>query len=78
MQLTSESASASAGMVALVFGGRSPEHSISCLSAKSVLGALLELGYEIACIGITRDGTWVEVASAEVESYEITASHHPE
>ena len=78
MQLTSESASSSAGMVALVFGGRSPEHSISCLSAKSVLGALLELGYEIACIGITRDGTWVEVASAEVESYEITASHHPE
>ena len=78
MQLTSESVSSSAGMVALVFGGRSPEHSISCLSARSVLSALLELGYKILCIGITSDGTWVEVSPFEVESYKITANHYPE
>jgi D-alanine-D-alanine ligase len=64
--------------VALVFGGRSPEHSISCLSAKSVLAALIDLGYGVMCIGITREGTWVEVPPAEVESYEITADRHPE
>ncbi|MFB0943859.1 MAG: hypothetical protein QMB23_01670, partial [Candidatus Nanopelagicales bacterium] len=78
MQLMSDSVGSAPGAVALVFGGRSPEHSISCLSAKSVLAALLELGYKVLCIGITSDGTWVEVSPCEVESYEITANHYPE
>lgn len=64
--------------VALVFGGRSPEHPISCLSAKSVHAALVELGHEVLCIGITRDGTWVEVAATEVESYNIGVDNSPE
>lgn len=64
--------------VALVFGGQSPEHSISCISARSVLAALLESGFEVTCIGITRDGIWVEVPIAEVAAYEITVDFHPE
>lgn len=64
--------------IALVFGGRSPEHSISCVSAKSIHAALLDLGFEIICIGITRTGNWVEVSTAEVSGYVITANHHPE
>lgn len=64
--------------IALVFGGRSPEHSISCVSAKSVHAALVDLGYEVLCIGITRAGNWVEVSPAEVAGYVITANHHPE
>jgi D-alanine-D-alanine ligase len=42
----------------LVFGGRSPEHDVSLLSAKRIYGALLELGCEVHCIGIDRSGIW--------------------
>ena len=49
--------------VAVVFGGRSSEHSISCASAAHVLPALDPGRYEIVPIGITRDGRWLEVAA---------------
>jgi D-alanine--D-alanine ligase len=45
--------------VAVVFGGRSTEHSISCASAGLVLGALDPDRYEVVPVGITRDGNWV-------------------
>ena len=45
--------------VAVVFGGRSTEHSVSCASASLVLGALDPDRYDIVPIGITRDGRWV-------------------
>ncbi|HVF20561.1 MAG TPA: D-alanine--D-alanine ligase family protein [Mycobacteriales bacterium] len=45
--------------VAVVFGGRSSEHSISCVSAASVLGALDPTKYDVVAIGITPDGHWV-------------------
>ena len=45
--------------VAVVFGGRSTEHAISCLSAGSVLGALDRDRYDVLPIGITQDGRWV-------------------
>ena len=64
--------------IALVFGGRGLEHSISCVSAKSVHQALVDLGHEVVCIGITRDGNWVEVSPMEIANYVITAGHHPE
>ncbi|MCW2698195.1 MAG: ddl [Modestobacter sp.] len=45
--------------VAVVFGGRSAEHAISCVSAGSVLGALDPDRYEVVPVGITRDGGWL-------------------
>jgi D-alanine-D-alanine ligase len=45
--------------IAVVFGGRSAEHAISCVSAGSVIGALDPGRYEIVRVGITRDGGWV-------------------
>ncbi|MEU4242101.1 D-alanine--D-alanine ligase family protein [Actinoplanes sp. NPDC026619] len=45
--------------VAIVFGGRSTEHGISCVSAGSILGALDPDQYEAVPVGITRDGAWV-------------------
>ena len=50
--------------VAVVFGGRSSEHSISCVSAGSVIAALDPQRYEVVPIGIARDGRWV-LESAE-------------
>ncbi|HEY6279851.1 MAG TPA: D-alanine--D-alanine ligase family protein [Streptosporangiaceae bacterium] len=45
--------------VAVVFGGRSPEHAVSCLGAGNVLGALDRDRYEVVPVGIARDGRWV-------------------
>jgi D-alanine-D-alanine ligase len=45
--------------VAVVFGGRSAEHAISCVSAGSVMAALDPDRYEVVPVGITRDGGWV-------------------
>jgi D-alanine-D-alanine ligase len=45
--------------VAVVFGGRSAEHAVSCASAGLVLGAIDRDQYDIVPIGIARDGRWV-------------------
>jgi D-alanine-D-alanine ligase len=45
--------------VAVVFGGRSTEHSVSCVSAASVLANLDTDRFEVLPIGITPDGAWV-------------------
>jgi D-alanine-D-alanine ligase len=45
--------------VAVVFGGRSGEHAISCVSAGSVLAHLDRDRFEAIPVGITRDGAWV-------------------
>jgi D-alanine-D-alanine ligase len=48
--------------VAVVFGGRSSEHAVSCSTAASVLRALDRDRYDVVPIGIARDGRWVLVA----------------
>ena len=45
--------------IAVVFGGRSAEHAVSCASAGLVLGAIDRDRYEVVPIGIARDGRWV-------------------
>jgi D-alanine-D-alanine ligase len=45
--------------VAVVFGGRSAEHAISCVSAGSVIAALDPERYEVVPVGIATDGRWV-------------------
>jgi len=45
--------------VALVFGGRSSEHAISCVTAGSVLKAIDRDKYDVVPIGIATDGRWV-------------------
>lgn len=45
--------------VAVVFGGRSSEHAVSCLTARSVLAVLDRSRFDVVAIGITRDGQWV-------------------
>jgi D-alanine-D-alanine ligase len=45
--------------VAVVFGGRSSEHAISCVSAGSVLAHLDPERFDVVPVGITRDGGWV-------------------
>jgi D-alanine-D-alanine ligase len=63
--------------VAVVFGGRSAEHAISCLSAGSVLAALDPDRYEVVPVGITRDGRWV-LTDGDPSRLAITGGALPE
>jgi D-alanine-D-alanine ligase len=45
--------------VAVVFGGRSTEHSISCISAGSILRAIDRERFDVIPVGITPSGSWV-------------------
>ena len=56
--------------VAVVFGGRSSEHAVSCVSAGSVLANLDPDKYEVVPVGITPDGAWV-LGSSDLEALTI-------
>jgi len=43
----------------VLFGGRSGEHEVSLMSARSVLGALNTDRYEVIPVGITKTGRWL-------------------
>jgi D-alanine-D-alanine ligase len=45
--------------IAIVFGGRSSEHAISCVTAGSVLAAIDPQRYDVVPVGITHEGRWV-------------------
>jgi len=45
--------------VGVIFGGRSGEHEVSLMSARSVISALDPEKYEVVMIGITKSGRWL-------------------
>lgn len=63
--------------VALIFGGRSSEHEISCVTAAGVMSALDPDIYDIVPVGITKGGDWV-LASGPAEQWQITDGTLPE
>ena len=42
----------------LVYGGRSAEHDVSCVSARAVLAAATEAGFAVQPVAVGRDGVW--------------------
>ncbi|WP_276651611.1 D-alanine--D-alanine ligase family protein [Corynebacterium vitaeruminis] len=44
--------------VAVVYGGRSSEHNVSCVSAGAIMSHLDPERYEVYPVGITKDGAW--------------------
>jgi D-alanine-D-alanine ligase len=63
--------------VALVFGGRSSEHAVSCATAASVLEAMDRDRYDVVPVGIAKDGHWV-LAPDDPEPLRLAAGHEPE
>jgi D-alanine-D-alanine ligase len=45
--------------VAVLFGGRSGEHEVSCVSARHVAAAFDPDRYQVVPVGITREGRWL-------------------
>ncbi|WP_326962337.1 D-alanine--D-alanine ligase family protein [Arthrobacter sp. MP_M7] len=63
--------------VAVLFGGRSSEHAVSCVTAAGVLGAIDQTKYEVIPIGIAKTGQWV-LASGDTEDWSLSAASLPE
>ncbi|GAA4992260.1 D-alanine--D-alanine ligase [Actinopolymorpha pittospori] len=63
--------------VAIIFGGRSSEHAVSCSTAGSVLRALDRERYDVIPIGITMEGRWV-LEKDEPERLAIQTGRLPE
>src|SRR5690625_167199 len=75
--------------VAVIYGGKSTEHSVSCVTAGAIMNNLDPQRYEIVPIAITREGTWtigvtegLEIKDGKLpeveEADELTASVNPQ
>jgi D-alanine-D-alanine ligase len=64
--------------LAVIFGGTSSEHGVSCLTAAGVLGALDRTRYDVVGIGITRSGRWVVVEPDALAQLQVTDGRLPE
>lgn len=63
--------------VAILFGGRSSEHAVSCVTAAGVLGAIDRTKYDVVPIGIAKNGQWVLVGD-EINDWSLTSAELPE
>ncbi|HEY9289769.1 MAG TPA: D-alanine--D-alanine ligase family protein [Microlunatus sp.] len=64
--------------VAVVFGGTSDEHPVSCLTARGVVGAIDQARYDVIGVGITRSGRWIVVPPEQIAALEVTDRKLPE
>jgi len=62
--------------VAVVFGGRSSEHAISCVSAGSILRNLDPHRFDVIAVGITPEGSWV-LTDGDPDALAITGRQLP-
>lgn len=63
--------------VAVLFGGRSSEHGVSCVTASGVLEAIDRESWDVVAIGITLDGRWTHV-SDDPAVWQITEGGLPQ
>lgn len=64
--------------VALVFGGQSTEHQISCLTAAAVARAIDTERFEVYGIGISKQGTWHRVELDQIGALRKVGRQLPE
>ena len=62
--------------VALIFGGSSSEHAISCATAASVMRAIDRTRYDLLPIGISGEGEWV-LAEDDPDLWSLRPGHTP-
>ncbi|MBP3035890.1 D-alanine--D-alanine ligase [Arthrobacter sp. zg-ZUI100] len=63
--------------VAVLFGGRSSEHSVSCVTAAGVLEAIDRNKYDVVPVGIARNGQW-SLVSADPSTWSLRSQTLPE
>ena len=51
--------------IAVLFGGQSSEHEVSCMSAANVIDQIDRAKYDLILVGITQQGHWVKANSVD-------------
>ncbi|WP_245630464.1 D-alanine--D-alanine ligase family protein [Granulicoccus phenolivorans] len=64
-------------VVALVFGGDSSEHGVSCLTAAGVANAIDSERYDVIGIGVTRTGRWTQIPIDRVRGLRTVGQELP-
>ena len=52
-------------VIAVIFGGQSSEHEVSCMSVQNVASQIDTEKYEVLLIGITKEGHWIKCDSID-------------
>ncbi|HVT42643.1 MAG TPA: D-alanine--D-alanine ligase family protein [Acidimicrobiales bacterium] len=55
------------GALAVIYGGPSAEHEISCISARRIVQTALDGGWSVSAIGLSHDKRWVDAQAALVD-----------
>ncbi|WP_354179893.1 D-alanine--D-alanine ligase family protein [Arthrobacter sp. UYP6] len=63
--------------VAVLFGGRSSEHAVSCVTAAGVLEAIDRTKYDVVPVGIARNGQW-SLVSSDPAAWSLRSESLPE
>ena len=64
--------------VAVVFGGVSSEHGVSCLTAAGVVGAIDRERFDVIGLGITRTGRWAVLDPETIGRLQVSDGRLPE
>lgn len=62
----------------LLFGGRSSEHGISCVTAAGVLRAIDRSQFDVIPVGLTKQGATVLMQESDLEGYRLEVGALPE
>jgi D-alanine-D-alanine ligase len=65
-------------VLAVVYGGPSAEHEVSCISARRIVATALERGFVVRVVGLTHDKQWVDADRVLAEVAGIEALPSPD
>ena len=66
------------GVLAVVYGGPSAEHEVSCISARRIVATALEGGFTVRVIGLTHDKQWVDANRVLPDVADVEALPSPD
>jgi D-alanine-D-alanine ligase len=64
--------------LAVIYGGPSAEHEVSCVSARRIVQTALDGGWSVTVVGLTHDKRWVDARSVLVDVSEGNALASPD
>src|ERR1700734_2526461 len=66
------------GVLAVVYGGPSAEHEVSCVSARRIVATALQGGFTVKVIGLTHDKQWVDANRLLSDVADVEALSSPD
>ena len=66
------------GVLAVVYGGPSAEHEVSCVSARRIVATALHAGFTVKVIGLTHERQWVDATHVLSDVADVEALSSPD